>query len=177
MRQLTEYLMEANSRYKIYPVVHKIITDSKIESICKEITKNLNGFGIENIIVRPTKWQYVPNGYGAIPKTDSFLILDLDVISAETDVEYVANYVGRHNSNQTQSEKVKQFDNEYGTKETSYFGMNGAVDVTKKFSDIPDNVHIYAQNHLEHINNRYIGKFNILSFSLVILIRKHYKNI
>lgn len=147
IKSLQEYLMEAiaGSRFKVSPVVNKIIKKSAIKSICDEVKTKLESFGFEDIFIEPERKWEVADIEESEPNAGRYIILYLNTLTNnssygnEVDDYYMAEYG---------CDAIQQFDKEYGTKESGRFGMYDAVDVTEKFGGLPEHVRIYAQNHL-----------------------------
>lgn len=160
MKTLQEYLTEAiaDGRFKTTPVVNSIIRKPAILSICKEITKKLESFGFTDFTIEPDKKWKVFDIEESEPTSGRHIVLQLFTLGNDGD-EYMAEYGG---------DAIQQFDRYFGTKETGRFAMYDVVDVTDKFNNIPEHVHIYAQNHVGRRGN----KFNTPNFVLSIPVNE-----
>ena len=160
MKTLQEYLTEAiaDGRFKTTPIVNSIIRKPAILSICKEITKKLESFGFTDFTIEPYKKWKVFDREESEPTSGRHIVLQLFTLGNDGD-EYMAEYGG---------DAIQQFDRYFGTKETDRFVMYDVVDVTNKFSNVPEYVHIYAQNHVGRRGN----KFNTPNFVLSIPVNE-----
>lgn len=160
MKTLQEYLTEAiaDGRFKTTPIVNSIIRKPAILSICKEITKKLESFGFTDFTIEPDKKWKVFDIEESEPTSGRHIVLQLFTLGNDGD-EYMAEYGG---------DAIQQFDRYFGTKETDRFVMYDVVDVTNKFSNVPEYVHIYAQNHVGRRGN----KFNTPNFVLSIPVNE-----
>lgn len=160
MKNLQEYLMEAiaDGRFKVSPVVNKIIKKPVVDSICKDITTKLEAFGFKDFSIEPNKKWEVFDIEESEPTAGRQIVLQLFTIGTDGD-EYMAEYGG---------DAIQQFDKEFGTKETGRFVLYDVVDVTSKFGNVPEHVHIYAQNHV----GRRGEKFNNPNFVLSIPVNE-----
>ena len=131
-----------------------IIGKPAILSICKEITSKLESFGFTDFTIWPDKYWKVFDIEESEPTSGRHIVLQLFTLGNDGD-EYMAEYG---------CDAIKQFDRYFGTKETGRFVLYDVVDVTDKFSNIPEHVHIYTQNHVGLRGN----KFNDPNFVLSI---------
>lgn len=156
MKSLYEYLTEAiaGGNFKTTPVVNKIIKKPAIDSICKDITTKLESFGFKDFSIEPDKKWKVFDIEESEPTAGRHIVLQLFTVGTDGD-EYMSEYGG---------EAIQQFDKEFGTKETGRFVLYDVEDVTSKFGNVPEHVHIYAQNHV----GRRGDKFNNPNFTLAI---------
>lgn len=160
MKTLQEYLTEglAEGRFKTTPVANSIIKKPAIMSICKEITSKLESFGFKDFTIEPDKKWKVFDIEESEPTAGRHIVLQLFTLGNDGD-EYMAEYGG---------DAIQQFDKEFGTKETSRFVLYDVTDVTDKFSNVPEHVYIYAQNHV----GRSGDKFNSPNFVISIPVNE-----
>lgn len=152
-----EYLTEVitDSRFKTkFARMDSILKKPTILSICKEITTKLESFGFTDFTIEPDKKWKVFDIEESEPTSGRHIVLQLFTLGNDGD-EYMAEYGG---------DAIQQFDMYFGTKETGRFVLYDVVDVTDKFSNVPEHVHIYAQNHVGLRGN----KFNDPNFVLSI---------
>ena len=156
MKSLQEYLMEAiaNGRFKVSPVVNKIIKKPEILKFCKELESKLETLGFKDIHIEPDKWA-VFDIEPSEPTGGRYIVLPLNSNAGDGDI-YMAEY---------NCDAIQQFDKEFNTKETGRFVLYDVVDVTSKFGNVPEHIHVYAQNHVG--SSRGV-KFNNPNFVLAI---------
>lgn len=160
MKSLQEYLTEAiaDGRFKVSPIVNKIIKKPVVDSICKDITTKLEAFGFKDFSIEPDKKWKVFDIEESEPTGGRYIVLPLNSNAGDGDI-YMAEY---------NSEAIQQFDKTFGTKETGRFVLYDVTDVTNEFN-LPEHIHVYAQNHVG--SSRGV-KFNNPNFVLAIPVNE-----
>lgn len=139
MKTLQEYLMEAiaDGRFKVSPIVNKIIKKPAILKFCKELESKMETLGFKDIHIEPDNKWTVFDIESSEPTGGRYIVLPLNSNAGDGDI-YMAEYNG---------DAIKQFDKTFGTKETGRFVLYDVADITNEFK-LPEHIHVYAQNHV-----------------------------
>lgn len=159
MKSLQEYLTEAiaDGRFKVSPIVNKIIKKPAILKFCKELESKLETLGFKDIHIEPDKWG-VFDIEESEPTGGRYIVLPLNSNAGDGDI-YMAEY---------NCDAIQQFDKTFGTKETGRFVLYDVTDVTNEFN-LPEHIYVYAQNHVG--SSRGV-KFNNPNFVLAIPVNE-----